>query len=168
MSPVYSLEKANCCQSSVASSKFGISGGRRRLGIARIRAGRNHRSDCESDDESDAEDPVYANVDLAFSMLRQGFFQVCRAATKSARGWLPPIISTQLISFTVGGVVILTALWVLRALLEVGCVAGTFIFVAVVAIRTLWSFLSYFEEPPVNGTAPDDKGRYRPSFSQPE
>lgn len=42
LSPVYSLEKANCCQSSVASSKFGISGGRRRLGIARIRAGRNH------------------------------------------------------------------------------------------------------------------------------
>lgn len=60
--------------------------------------------------------------------------------------------------------------WFLRTAfaMQVGCVAGTFIFVAVVAIRTLWSFLSYFEEPPVNGTAPDDKGRYRPSFSQPE
>eukprot|EP00246_Nothoceros_aenigmaticus_P005096 TRINITY_DN16943_c0_g1_i1.p1 TRINITY_DN16943_c0_g1~~TRINITY_DN16943_c0_g1_i1.p1 ORF type:complete len:236 (+),score=16.47 TRINITY_DN16943_c0_g1_i1:92-709(+) len=168
LSPLYTPASASRGEWSITTGcKFGNFGRVQKVAVLRLRSGPDY-SERGQEDDSDNEDEAYASVDHAFFILRQSFYQICRAATKAARGWLPPIVSTQLISFTVGGVVLLTALWVLKAFLEIGCVAGTFIFAAVVAIRTLWSFLSYFGDSPVNGISPDDKGRYKPSFSQPE
>lgn len=70
----------------------------------------------ESDDE---DDETESSVDLLLRFLHSMFRKVSKRAKKASRSILPAAMSPQLVSFAVDGVLLLAALSILRALLEV-------------------------------------------------
>nr|GMD02698.1 protein SHORT HYPOCOTYL IN WHITE LIGHT 1-like [Ipomoea batatas] len=58
-------------------------------------------------------------LDIGVNVAQNVFRKISRKARKAVRSVLPVAISSQLVGFSVNGVIILTFLWVLKALLEV-------------------------------------------------
>ncbi|KAK8613261.1 hypothetical protein V6N13_101028 [Hibiscus sabdariffa] len=97
----------------------------------------------ESDD--DDEDETESSVDLLMRFLQSMFRKVSKRAKKASRSILPAGISPQLVSFAVDGVLLLAALSILKALLEVVCTLGGTVFVVILLLRVIWAAVSYFQ-----------------------
>ncbi|KAB2087626.1 hypothetical protein ERO13_A04G096700v2 [Gossypium hirsutum] len=96
----------------------------------------------ESDDE---DDETESSVDLLLRFLHSMFRKVSKRAKKASRSILPAAMSPQLVSFAVDGVLLLAALSILRALLEVVCTLGGTVFVVILLLRVIWAAVSYFQ-----------------------
>ncbi|KAL4346304.1 hypothetical protein GQ457_17G006020 [Hibiscus cannabinus] len=96
----------------------------------------------ESDDD---EDETESSVDLLMRFLQSMFRKVSKRAKKASRSILPAGISPQLVSFAVDGVLLLAALSILKALLEVVCTLGGTVFVVILLLRVIWAAVSYFQ-----------------------
>lgn len=97
----------------------------------------------ESDD--DEEDNTESSIDLLFRFIQSMFKKVSKRARKASRSILPDVISPQLVSFGVDGVLLLASLSILKALLEVVCTLGGAVFVAILVLRLVWSAVSYLQ-----------------------
>ncbi|KAH0732105.1 hypothetical protein KY289_003293 [Solanum tuberosum] len=69
----------------------------------------------EDEDEDEDED---RSLDLLVKFVQNVFKKLSRKARKAVRSVLPDSISSQLVSFSVNGVIILTFLWLSKAVLE--------------------------------------------------
>ncbi|KAK8617322.1 hypothetical protein V6N13_080239 [Hibiscus sabdariffa] len=98
----------------------------------------------ESEDDDD-EDETESSVDLLMRFLQSMFRKVSKRAKKASRSILPAGISPQLVSFAVDGVLLLAALSILKALLEVVCTLGGTVFVVILLLRVIWAAVSYFQ-----------------------
>ncbi|KAL5706650.1 hypothetical protein ACHQM5_024793 [Ranunculus cassubicifolius] len=101
----------------------------------------DQNDDDESDDESEDR-----SLDLLVRFVQNVFRKISKRARKAVRSVLPISISTQLVGFSVNGVIILAFLWVLKAFLEVVCTFGSLVFVSILLIRGIWSGISYLQE----------------------
>ncbi|OVA11948.1 hypothetical protein BVC80_8763g13 [Macleaya cordata] len=72
------------------------------------------------EDESDEEDEEEreSSVDLLVRFVQSMFKKLSKRAKKATRSILPPAISPQLVSFAVDGVLLLTSLSIVKALLQ--------------------------------------------------
>ncbi|EFJ13618.1 hypothetical protein SELMODRAFT_424220 [Selaginella moellendorffii] len=93
-------------------------------------------------------DSMVLLVQLVRTILRK----LSSRATKAARGMLPPIFTSDLISFFVNGAVLLTVFWVAKALLEVVCSMGSMMFIGLLLVRSVWSILSYLQSQRYSGS----------------
>ncbi|KAK3038615.1 hypothetical protein RJ639_027278 [Escallonia herrerae] len=121
-------------------------------GIDEIFFGGEHVMDDESDEE-DAE----SSVDLLFRFLLSMFKKVSKRARKASRAVLPDVISPQLVSFAVDGVLLLASLSFVKALLEVVCNLGGTVFVVILLLRVVWAAISYFQP---SGNDVNQKGSF--------
>ncbi|KAJ8564658.1 hypothetical protein K7X08_001118 [Anisodus acutangulus] len=118
-------------------------------------AERMYRLNFEGDDEllegedeeesDDDEEETESSIDLLIRFVQSMFKKVSKRARKATRSILPDVISPQLVSFAVDGVLILASLSILKAFLEVVCTLGGAVFVAILLLRVLWSAVSYFQ-----------------------
>ncbi|XP_030550379.1 protein SHORT HYPOCOTYL IN WHITE LIGHT 1 isoform X2 [Rhodamnia argentea] len=102
------------------------------------------REEYDGGDGGDEEED--RSLDLLVRFVQNVFRKVSRRARKAVRSVLPVSISTQLVSFSVNGVLILAFLWVLKAFLEVVCTLGSIVFVSILLIRGVWSGVTYMQE----------------------
>ncbi|KAI6678208.1 hypothetical protein NL676_039004 [Syzygium grande] len=102
------------------------------------------REDDDGEDDSDEDED--RSLDLLVRFVQNVFRKISRRARKAVRSVLPVSISTQLVSFSVNGVLILAFLWVLKAFLEVVCTLGSVVFVSILLIRGVWSGVTYMQE----------------------
>ncbi|XWS34911.1 hypothetical protein CRYUN_Cryun21dG0077900 [Craigia yunnanensis] len=96
-------------------------------------------------EESDEDDETESSVDLLMRFLQSMFRKVSKRAKKASRSVLPAAISPQLVSFAVDGVLLLAALSIVKALLEVVCTLGGTVFVVILLLRVIWAAVSYFQ-----------------------
>ncbi|KAL5554016.1 hypothetical protein UlMin_041417 [Ulmus minor] len=96
-------------------------------------------------EESDEEDETESSIDLLIRFVQSLIKKISKRAKKASRSVLPPAISTHLVSFAVDGLLLLTSLSILKALLEVVCTLGGTVFVAILLLRVIWATLSYFQ-----------------------
>lgn len=106
--------------------------------------GGDYGDDVDGDDEDDEEED--RSLDLLVKFVENVFKKISRKARKAVRSVLPVNISTQLVGFSVNGVIILAFLWVLKAFLEVVCTLGSVIFVSILLIRGIWTGISFLQE----------------------
>ncbi|KAH0678033.1 hypothetical protein KY284_019118 [Solanum tuberosum] len=99
----------------------------------------------DDDEESDEEEETESSIDLLVRFVQSMFKKVSKRAKKATRSILPDVISPQLVTFAVDGVLILALLSILKAFLEVVCSLGGAVFVAILFLRVLWSAVSYFQ-----------------------
>ncbi|WMV22631.1 hypothetical protein MTR67_016016 [Solanum verrucosum] len=99
----------------------------------------------DDDEESDEEEETESSIDLLVRFVQSMFKKVSKRAKKATRSILPDVISPQLVTFAVDGVLILALLSILKAFLEVICSLGGAVFVAILLLRVLWSAVSYFQ-----------------------
>ncbi|MCD7458680.1 hypothetical protein HAX54_038877 [Datura stramonium] len=99
----------------------------------------------EDEEESDDEEETESSIDLLVRFVQSMFKKVSKRARKTTRSILPDVISPQLVTFAVDGVLILASLSILKAFLEVVCTLGGAVFVAILLLRVLWSAVSYFQ-----------------------
>ncbi|XP_060184966.1 protein SHORT HYPOCOTYL IN WHITE LIGHT 1 [Lycium barbarum] len=99
----------------------------------------------DDEEESDEEEESESSIDLLIRFVQNMFKKVSKRARKATRSILPDVISPQLVSFAVDGVLILASLSILKAFLEVVCTLGGAVFVAILLLRVLWSAVSYFQ-----------------------
>lgn len=104
-----------------------------------------HTVDDDDEDEDDEEDED-RSLDLLIRFVQNIFKKVSRRARKAVRSVLPVPISSQLVGFSVNGVIILTFMWVLKAFLEVVCTLGSVVFISILLIRGIWTGISYLQE----------------------
>ncbi|KAJ7547751.1 hypothetical protein O6H91_08G102300 [Diphasiastrum complanatum] len=123
------------------------------------------------DDDLEDEEEEDNNLDLLFQLVRNFIRKISTKATRIARAILPPALSTDLVAFSVNGVVLLSVLWISKAFLEVICAVGNAIFFALLVIRSIWSVLTYIQSQnrqfEVNNTGADGGGNQRPDFMVP-
>ncbi|XP_077210504.1 uncharacterized protein LOC143845986 [Tasmannia lanceolata] len=112
-------------------------------------------SEEEIDEEDEEEEE--SSIDLLFKFLHNVFRKISKRAKKATRSVLPPAISPQLVSFAVDGVLLLTALSVAKALLEVVCTLGGTVFVVILLLRLIWATVSHFQS---SGNSLDHGGAY--------
>uniref|UniRef100_A0A7N0UKL5 Protein SHORT HYPOCOTYL IN WHITE LIGHT 1 n=1 Tax=Kalanchoe fedtschenkoi TaxID=63787 RepID=A0A7N0UKL5_KALFE len=96
-------------------------------------------------EESDEEDETESSVDLLFRFFQSMFKKVSKRAKKASRSVLPGVISPQLVSFAVDGVLLLASLSIVKALLEVVCTLGGTVFVVILLLRLIWAAVAYFQ-----------------------
>ncbi|XVE92540.1 hypothetical protein REPUB_Repub01dG0106300 [Reevesia pubescens] len=96
------------------------------------------------EEESDEDDETESSVDLLIRFFQSMFRKVSKRAKKASRFVLPAAISPHLVSFAVDGVLLLAALSILKALLEVVCTLGGTVFVVILLLRVIWAAVSYF------------------------
>lgn len=111
---------------------------------SRLVIGGDYGDDVDGDDEDDEEED--RSLDLLVKFVENVFKKISRKARKAVRSVLPVNISTQLVGFSVNGVIILAFLWVLKAFLEVVCTLGSVIFVSILLIRGIWTGISFLQE----------------------
>ncbi|CAL9074292.1 unnamed protein product, partial [Musa acuminata var. zebrina] len=68
-----------------------------------------------------------------------------------------PFIPSKLVGFSVNGVLILAFLWILKAFLEVVCTLGSMVFVSMLLVRGIWSFVTYTMENQYNYASRNDE-----------
>lgn len=100
----------------------------------------------DHDDEDLDEEEEDRSLDLLIRFFQNVFKKVSRRARKAVRSVLPTNISSQLVGFSVNGVIILTFMWVLKAFLEVICTLGSVVFMSILLIRGVWTGISYLQE----------------------
>ncbi|KAF7851596.1 hypothetical protein BT93_L3480 [Corymbia citriodora subsp. variegata] len=98
------------------------------------------------DGEGGSDEEEDRSLDLLVRFVQNVFGKISKRARKAVRSVLPVSISTQLVSFSVNGVLILAFLWVLKAFLEVVCTLGSVVFISILLIRGVWSGVSYMQE----------------------
>ncbi|XP_030473218.2 protein SHORT HYPOCOTYL IN WHITE LIGHT 1 [Syzygium oleosum] len=106
--------------------------------------GGGREDDDGGEDGSDEDED--RSLDLLVRFVQNVFRKTSRRARKAVRSVLPVSISTQLVSFSVNGILILAFLWVLKAFLEVVCTLGSVVFVSILLIRAVWSGVTYMQE----------------------
>ncbi|XP_029117319.2 uncharacterized protein [Elaeis guineensis] len=74
--------------------------------------------DSDVEEGESGEEDEESGLDLLFQFLQSLFRRVSRRATKAARAVLPPVISPQLVSFSVDGILLLTLVSLVKAFLE--------------------------------------------------
>ncbi|XP_027161700.1 protein SHORT HYPOCOTYL IN WHITE LIGHT 1-like isoform X2 [Coffea eugenioides] len=114
---------------------------RSRSGV--VNAGYAVDDDDEDKDDDEDED---RSLDLLIRFVQNIFKKVSRRARKAVRSVLPVPISSQLVGFSVNGVIILTFMWVLKAFLEVVCTLGSVVFISILLIRGTWTGIAYLQE----------------------
>uniref|UniRef100_A0A2P2J7F4 Protein SHORT HYPOCOTYL IN WHITE LIGHT 1 n=2 Tax=Rhizophora mucronata TaxID=61149 RepID=A0A2P2J7F4_RHIMU len=102
-------------------------------------------NDMVEDESDDEDDEAESSVDLFVRFLHSMFRKLSKRAKKAARSILPAVISPQLVSFGVDGVLLLVGLSIGKALLEVVCTLGSAVFTAILLIRVIWAAISYFQ-----------------------
>lgn len=115
------------------------------------------------DDEDEEEED--RSLDLLVKFIQKVFKKLSRKARKAVRAVLPDSISTQLVSFSVNGVIILTFLWLSKAVLEVVCTLGSVVFASILLIRGVWTGISYLQNN--RNLRTDDDDRHAWSGAQP-
>ncbi|CAL9152790.1 unnamed protein product [Musa hybrid cultivar] len=112
----------------------------------------------EDDDyyEEDEEEQDQS-LDLIVGFLYSVFRKISRSMRKAARSVLPPFIPSKLVGFSVNGVLILAFLWILKAFLEVVCTLGSMVFVSMLLVRGIWSFVTYTMENQYNYASRNDE-----------
>ncbi|OMO57252.1 hypothetical protein CCACVL1_25880 [Corchorus capsularis] len=102
--------------------------------------------DLVEEEESDEDDETEeSSVDLLIRFLQSMFKKASKRAKKASRSVLPAAMSPQLVSFAVDGVLLLAALSIVKALLEVVCTLGGTVFVVILLLRVIWAAVSYFQ-----------------------
>ncbi|XP_010315170.1 protein SHORT HYPOCOTYL IN WHITE LIGHT 1 [Solanum lycopersicum] len=114
--------------------------------------------DPDEDEDDEDEEEEDRSLDLLVKFIQNVFKKLSRKARKAVRSVLPDSISSQLVSFSVNGVIILTFLWLSKAVLEVFCTLGSVLFASILLIRGVWTGISYLQN---NGNlrTDDDDGR---------
>lgn len=120
-----------CSRSSAVNSGKGGQVGRERV-------------NCLYTEEPDEEDQEEDNFELLFQIASNIIRRISKHAAKFAIDLLPPMISSQLVKFSINGVVMLGFLWILKAMLELTCVVGSIIFIGILLIRGMWAIMCYF------------------------
>ncbi|XP_060168050.1 protein SHORT HYPOCOTYL IN WHITE LIGHT 1 [Lycium barbarum] len=110
----------------------------------------------EDDDDEEEED---RSLDLLVKFVQNVFKKLSRKAKKAVRSVLPVSISSQLVAFSVNGVIILTFLWLSKAVLEVFCTLGSVVFASILLIRGVWTGVSYLQNNRNLRTDEDDDRR---------
>ncbi|XP_057977040.1 protein SHORT HYPOCOTYL IN WHITE LIGHT 1 [Malania oleifera] len=100
--------------------------------------------DDGDDEDEDSEDD--RSLDLLVRFVENMFKKISRKARKAVRSILPLSISTKLVDFSVNGTIVLAFLWILKAFLEVVCTIGSVVFVSILIIRGIWSWITYLQE----------------------
>ncbi|KAM3377343.1 protein SHORT HYPOCOTYL IN WHITE LIGHT 1 [Capsicum galapagoense] len=128
---------------------------------------RNWRSDRGSivsgedeDEDDDEEEEEDRSLDLLVKFVQNVFKKLSRKARKAVRSVLPLSISSQLVAFSVNGVIILTFLWLSKAVLEVFCTLGSVVFASILLIRGVWTGVSYLQNNRNLRTDDDDRGAW--------
>ncbi|KDP21261.1 hypothetical protein JCGZ_21732 [Jatropha curcas] len=96
------------------------------------------------EDDSDG-DETESSIDLLIRFFQSMFKKVSKRAKKASRSILPSVISPQLVSFAVDGIMLLAALSIVKALLEVVCTLGTTVFTVILILRVIWAAISFFQ-----------------------
>ncbi|KAI9169735.1 hypothetical protein LWI28_016932 [Acer negundo] len=99
----------------------------------------------DDDDDEDEEDDAESSIDLFIRFLQTLFKKLSKRAKKASRSLLPAAISPQLVSFAVDGILLLAALSIVKALLEVVCTLGGTVFVVILLLRVIWAAAAYFQ-----------------------
>ncbi|CAL9085133.1 unnamed protein product [Musa textilis] len=111
----------------------------------------------EDDDYNEEdEEEQDQSLDLLVGFLYNVFRKISRSMRKAARSVLPPFIPSKLVGFSVNGVLILALLWILKAFLEVVCTLGSMVFVSMLLVRGIWSFVTYTMENQYNYASRND------------
>ncbi|KAK0574421.1 hypothetical protein LWI29_023498 [Acer saccharum] len=97
------------------------------------------------DDDEDEQDDAESSIDLFIRFLQTLFKKLSKRAKKASRSLLPAAISPQLVSFAVDGILLLAALSIVKALLEVVCTLGGTVFVVILLLRVIWAAAAYFQ-----------------------
>ncbi|XP_031478488.1 protein SHORT HYPOCOTYL IN WHITE LIGHT 1-like isoform X1 [Nymphaea colorata] len=122
------------------SQEDGLSFGGRG-GFDRFDVGEEVEDDGEDEDEEEDR-----SLDLLVQFVQNVFRKVSRRARKAVRSMLPRSIPSKLVQFSVNGTIMLTFLWILKALLQVVCTLGSIVFVCILVTRGVWSALMYHQE----------------------
>ncbi|CAH9081888.1 unnamed protein product [Cuscuta europaea] len=101
--------------------------------------------DVDEDDDEEDEEEEDRSLDLLVKLVQNVFRNVSRKARKAVRSVLPVSFPSQLVGFSVNGLVILTFLWVLKAFLEVICTLGSVVFASILLIRGTWMCIMYLQ-----------------------
>lgn len=97
------------------------------------------------EEEISDEDETESSIDLLIRFLQSMFKKLSKRAKKASRSMLPAVMSPQLVSFAVDGILLLAALSIVKALLEVVCTLGSTVFVVILLLRVVWTAVSYFQ-----------------------
>lgn len=124
----------------------------------------HHRGGIVNGDDEDEEEED-RSLGLLVKFIQKVFKKLSRKARKAVRAVLPDSISTQLVSFSVNGVIILTFLWLSKAVLEVVCTLGSVVFASILLIRGVWTGISYLQNN--RNLRTDDDDRHAWSGAQP-
>ncbi|KAI3833641.1 hypothetical protein MKX03_022419 [Papaver bracteatum] len=130
--------------------------------------------DDEEEEDDDDEIERESSMDLLFRFVQSMYKKFSKRAKKATLSILPPAISPPLVSFAVDGVLLLTSLSIVKALLQVVCTLGVMeihtiqlyprykparirgavtlvvctlggsVFIVILIIRVIWATLSYF------------------------
>ncbi|XVE93536.1 hypothetical protein REPUB_Repub01dG0203000 [Reevesia pubescens] len=100
--------------------------------------------DVDEDDEEEEEED--RSLDLLVRFVQNVFRKISKRARKAVRSVLPVSIPSNLVGFSVNGVLILAFLWVVKAFLEVVCTLGSVVFVSILLIRGIWTGVTYMQE----------------------
>ncbi|XP_009335351.2 protein SHORT HYPOCOTYL IN WHITE LIGHT 1 isoform X1 [Pyrus x bretschneideri] len=101
--------------------------------------------DDDNEDEEDDEEED-RSLDLLVRFVQNVFKKVSRRARRAVRSVLPVSIPTNLVGFSVNGVLMLAFLWVLKAFLEVVCTLGSLVFLSILLIRGIWTGVAYYQD----------------------
>ncbi|KAK8479743.1 hypothetical protein V6N13_114940 [Hibiscus sabdariffa] len=98
------------------------------------------------DDQGVDEDEDDRSLDLLVKFVQNVFRKISKRAKKAVRSVLPVFIHSNLVGFSVDGVLILTLLWVSKAFLEVVCTLGSVVFVSILLVCGIWTGVLYMQE----------------------
>ncbi|XP_022763539.1 protein SHORT HYPOCOTYL IN WHITE LIGHT 1 [Durio zibethinus] len=102
--------------------------------------------DDDQEVDEDEEEEEDRSLDLLVRFVQNVFRKISKRARKAVRAVLPVSIPSNLVGFSVNGVLILAFLWVLKAFLEVVCTLGSVVFVSILLIRGIWTGVTYMQE----------------------
>ncbi|KAK4802559.1 hypothetical protein SAY86_000762 [Trapa natans] len=98
------------------------------------------------DEEDDSDDEEDRSLDLLVRFVQNVFRKISKRARRAVRSVLPISIPTELVAFSVNGVLLLAFLWISKAFLEVVCTLGSVVFVSILLIRGIWTGVTYLQE----------------------
>ncbi|KAE8708410.1 Tubulin alpha-2 chain [Hibiscus syriacus] len=107
---------------------------------------RSIATDFYDDQEVDDDEDDDRSLDLLVKFVQNVFRKISKRARKAVRSVLPVSIPSNLVGFSVNGVLILALLWVLKAFLEVVCTLGSVVFVSILLVRGIWTGVLYMQE----------------------
>ncbi|MCL7039125.1 hypothetical protein MKW94_020618 [Papaver nudicaule] len=113
----------------------------------------------DDEEEDDDENGRESSMDLLVRFVQSMYKKLSKRAKKATRSILPPAISPPLVSFAVDGVLLLTSLSIVKALLQVVCTLGGTVFIVILMVRVIWATMSYFQSN-LNGSNQSNGNSY--------